>query len=214
MIPKIIWQTHNYKYQDLPEHLKKICRNWQNVNPGWEYRYVDHIEREKFIKDNVPELYDLYLKIQPFVQSDIWRTSVLYKFGGVYADMDSVCVKPIDYILQDYNGEDIIVTPRGKTGLVNCANFASVKESKTLKKIIEYTKNNEPIDMDWHAQASFVKNAGEPGTDYFTAAIHAFELKDTFYEFDIDYYGQNMTYREYLKNILKLNDKEFLESIA
>jgi mannosyltransferase OCH1-like enzyme len=214
MIPKIIWQTHNYKYEDLPDYLKKISKNWQNVNPGWEYRYVDHIEREKFVKENIPEMYNLYLKIKPFSQSDIWRSSVLYKFGGVYADMDSFCVKPIDYMLQNYNNEDLIITPRNKKGLINCANFAAAKESKTLKKIIEDIKNSEPTDIDWHGHSCFVRNAGDPGTDYFTAAIHAFELKDAFYEFDIDYYGKNMTYREYLANILKLNDKDFLESIA
>ena len=37
---KIIWQTHKWEYEDLPDLYKKTSKTWQIMNPDWEYRYI------------------------------------------------------------------------------------------------------------------------------------------------------------------------------
>jgi hypothetical protein len=108
-IPKIIWQTHNYEHSDLPDHLKKISQTWKNLNPGWEYRYVSHTEREDIIK-KYPILWKYYPTQDGVCQADIWRYVVTYEHGGVYADMDSVCTEPISYTLSNLEDHEIFVS--------------------------------------------------------------------------------------------------------
>ena len=52
MIPKIIWQTYECPYDELPQYAKDCTKTWIDKNPTWEYRYVDAQEREKFVLDN------------------------------------------------------------------------------------------------------------------------------------------------------------------
>lgn len=212
MIPKIIWQTHNYKYNNLPKSLLKASKTWQYLNADWDYRYVDNIERDMFVKQEDEEIYNLYKKSRPMAQSDIWRMLVIYKYGGVYADMDTACTKPLNYMLQRYNEEDFI-SEKEHNGSVNIALFAAIKKSVTLKNIIKSVKNETVLDIDWHTWIKFNQHIRDLNTGYFDAAMHAGNLKEEFFDFDIDLYGKKMLYSLYLKDYLKLEEKELLESL-
>jgi mannosyltransferase OCH1-like enzyme len=91
MIPKILWQTHEWKYEDLPDIYKSNSMTWRNHFPDWEYRYHSAEDRENFIKEYYPEQLSVYQFIKPGIyKADFWRYLVIYEFGGMYADMDSV----------------------------------------------------------------------------------------------------------------------------
>lgn len=91
MIPKIIWQTHECKYEDLPDLYKSNSMTWRNQFSDWKYSYHSAEDREKFIKEYYPEYLDLYRFIKPGIyKADFWRYLVIYQFGGMYADMDSI----------------------------------------------------------------------------------------------------------------------------
>lgn len=219
MIPKIIWQTHNFYYDHLPNHLYLNTKTWQNLNPGWEYKYCDHNERQKMVKELCPEIYDSYLKIwEPMYEADVWRYIVVQKFGGVYADIDSICIKPLDYMLSNYSGEDLIRTkswnnwPRWDHGLVNNANFAAVKESNTLKKIIDFLLSNQANNLEPITWIAFSKEAKKNSSMFFDAALHAQELKSNFYDFEIDYYGQIIMYSNFLSKYSNLSELEIQNS--
>lgn len=213
MIPKIIWQTHNYEYRDLPSHILKCLKTWKNVNPDWEHKYIDHLEREEFVFNESKDLYELYKKSKPVAQSDIWRILVVYKNGGVYADMDSVCIKPLSYMLNKYSGEDFISTSRGNNVFVNNAHFAAIKESQTLKKIINSMINDEIKDIDWHTFMCFNKHMKNKKAELFDAEVHSGDLKKRFAEFDIDFYGKKISYRQFLKQHLKISEEDYILSI-
>lgn len=219
MIPKIIWQTHNYLYEDLPDHILRSAKTWQNLNPGWKYNYVNHIDREKFVKEEIPDLYKYYMMFgseEHFMhQADLWRYAVIYKYGGVYSDMDSVCRKPLDYMLDQYSGEDIVFTKPQANGTVNNANFAAVPKSKTIGKIIQDIRDNEQTIENITVWTIFSNTAmSKKANFYFDADSHSKDLKKYFTMHDIDYYGEKMPYNDYLKNILKLDEQEFLASKA
>jgi mannosyltransferase OCH1-like enzyme len=143
--PKIIWQTHNYKKEDLPEHISNIGGTWKNLNPGWEYRYVDHIQRDEMVRA-YPEIYETYKTQAPTFQSDIWRFLVTYEYGGCYADMDSVCVKPLDYLLQDIDPLIQLITVPIYKHSGNTHNYVSKKHSQPMTKVFN-TMNQMPSSL-------------------------------------------------------------------
>lgn len=218
MIPKIIWQTHNYLYDELPDHIRRCMKTWTNLNPDWEHRYVDHIEREEFVKSRSKELYDFYLVSGPVTQADIWRLLALYEFGGVYCDMDSVCLKPLDYVLQKYAGQEFVSVKKYDDGRINNANFAVPAKSSIMLKIIESAIKDPVENPYWHIWIAFNKHIMNisDNDQFFDAAWHSAVYKDRFLENEmdhIDYYGRRMPYKTYLKDILKLDEEEYLSSI-
>ena len=156
--PKIIWQTHNHMVDELPEHLNKICGTWINLNPGWQHIYVDHIQREAMVAQLAPNLINIYKKVKPMYQADIWRYLITYEHGGLYADMDSVCIKPLDQMLEEiYTSGSIdpemIVVPRlpNKLGsqdkeYTNNANYLIKKKSHIMKQILDSIMPNQLPD--------------------------------------------------------------------
>jgi len=219
MIPKIIWQTHEWDYNNLPIVYKKTSQTWKNLNPLWEYKYFNRTQRESFIVDNYPHLVKTYLDEPGVRQADIWRYCVVHKYGGVYADMDSVCVKPLDYMLENYKNEDLIALDKGSVGpkekekgFVNNSNFAAVQDSKLLKNIIDdlYTKVlNGERSIKWDmpdSWYSFAKYASNLDGMVFDAALHTAEYKTTFLDFMVDLYGEKIMYSEYIKRNELNND--------
>lgn len=228
-VPKIIWQTHNYKYEDLSDHLKKATRTWINLNPGWEYRYVNDQERDQWILKNYPNLYQSYMKVQhpkivtehfqPYnrgmMQADIWRMLVTYEYGGVYADMDSYCKTPIDYALKDIEGdydsfvENPFLDPNG-TLSINNANFTVIKNSNTLKDAMDNTFNeifisiNQDNVSNWltpHDSFGQSMLNSKTSNKNFRISYHSKDFKDSFQYLDVDYYGQKINYKELLKEL-------------
>lgn len=140
MIPRIIWQTDEKPYDELEPFKKNIIETWKNLNPGWKHIYVDSQERESYVKKHNSTLYDVYKISNGMTQADIWRMLVIYRNGGVYADMDSVAIAPLDEsITKSYKGEEIICTSKGfQTGpeMLNISNFCAIKNSKIMKFIL------------------------------------------------------------------------------
>lgn len=91
MITKIIWQTHECPYPELPQLYKSNSQTWIDGFPDWEYNYHSAKDRDIFIKDYYPEYLELYRFIKPGIyKADFWRYLIIYEFGGLYADMDSI----------------------------------------------------------------------------------------------------------------------------
>lgn len=135
---KIIWQTHECLYEELPELYKSNSKTWIENFPDWEYRYSSSKDRDSFIEEFYPEYINLYRFIGPGIyRADFWRYLVIYEFGGLYADMDSiynpVWVNPNRVL--DFN-KDINVSINVDAGYQNAWIFAKPK-NPVIKKVIE-----------------------------------------------------------------------------
>lgn len=184
--------------------------SWKNLNPGWEYIYHNKEERAEFILAHYPHLYEYFSCGSGIIQADVWRYCIVLKYGGVYADMDSVCIKPLDYMLKDYKDEDLLADKNSlgpsekEQGYVNNANFAAIKNSKILQNVIKnlykkilFTKETENgLPITWY---SFAENASKLNGMVFNAALHDDKFKRKFDDFDIDLYGTKIKYSEFLK---------------
>lgn len=149
MIPKIIWQTHEWEYEDLPVNHKRSADTWKNLNPGWEYKYTSAKERKEIVYSLDPYLHDLFFleeKNSPYYtrgkihQADIFRYLVTYEYGGVYADMDSVCRQPLDYMLSLIDQPYEVLISKERYSPYNNALYAAAPKSSVLENVIKKIK--------------------------------------------------------------------------
>ena len=101
MIPKQIFQT--WETKNLEPAFQKIVDSWKTMNPDYTYHLYDKNEREEFLKNNFDKsIYDAYSKIIPGAyKADLWRYCILYIYGGVYVDIDSLCMGNLDTFIEN-----------------------------------------------------------------------------------------------------------------
>lgn len=148
-IPKIIWQTYKDSKEDLDKYAQRCMHTWIVNNKSYEHRYLNDEEAGKLIlSDYGKEWYELFINVPiGVVRGDIFRYLVIYRYGGVYSDLDTICRDPIDAWINgpikkqnEYNsifaaeivGKQDIITNR-----VCQWTFASVPESPIFKNIID-----------------------------------------------------------------------------
>lgn len=98
-IPKIIHQT--YKTNDIPVDWRQSQSNCQIWNPDYEYILWTDEMAENLIRQNYPWFLQTFQNYKyPIQRADAIRYFILYKFGGIYIDLDDNCQKPFDPLLQ------------------------------------------------------------------------------------------------------------------
>lgn len=98
-IPKTIIQTWETKH--FSKEFQQITNSWKIYNPNYEYILFDKNEREEFIETYFDkEILEAYKNIIPGAyKSDLFRYCYLYVKGGIYADIDTLCLGNIDKLL-------------------------------------------------------------------------------------------------------------------
>jgi Glycosyltransferase sugar-binding region containing DXD motif len=91
-VPRIIHQT--YKSYDLPENFKRWREECKKLNPCWEFRLWTDEDNLELVKTSFPELLPTYAGYDANIKRiDAARYMMLYKYGGVYMDMDLACLR-------------------------------------------------------------------------------------------------------------------------
>ena len=95
MIPAIIHQT--WKSSEVPVRFAAPAASWRAMHPSWEYRFWTDEALDTFVRDEYPRMWALYHSYPEQIQRvDAARYMLLHHFGGVYADLDVECVRPLD----------------------------------------------------------------------------------------------------------------------
>jgi len=116
-IPKVIYQT--WKTKDLPPTVQKVRDDIQALNPDYKMVLYDDAEMDTFMKMSCDEaVYKIYSNLNVgAAKADFWRYCVLYKYGGVYLDIDSTIIKPLDELILE--NDQCIITREGSAGIFN-----------------------------------------------------------------------------------------------
>ena len=73
--------------------MKDYADSWIDLNPEYEYRFSDDNDIIEFLKADFPDYLDGYNKLKYGAsKADLWRYLIMYKYGGVYADIDCKCL--------------------------------------------------------------------------------------------------------------------------
>ncbi|MFT4115536.1 glycosyltransferase [Bradyrhizobium sp.] len=135
MIPRIIHQS--WKDENVPERWLPYQKTWRDKHPDYEYRFWTDDDNRRFVEQFYPRLlptYDGYR--HPVNRADLARCLVVAHHGGIYADLDCECLRPLDDLL---TGRELIfgfepkahvekpaVASRGLSRIVCNAIFAAI----------------------------------------------------------------------------------------
>lgn len=199
MIEKNIFQSWYTK--TLDPLLQSKIDVFKNLNPDYSYNLYDDNDMDNFVNEYFNgEIAECYNKLNIIVAKvDFWRYLVLYKYGGVYLDMDSNIEKPLDELIR--STDEAIITAEGNPDLyVQWALIFSKGHpilKKTIDLIISNIKNNS-YPNDIHKMT---------GPFVYTKAINAIHMEifnneiikhNTINKFtNIEYKSNNISYRLY-----------------
>ena len=98
-ISKIVWQTNYTNKVTLPIKASWLCNRL--LSPDYDYKFHTTEMRKDFVEHHFPgETSRLYDRLTiGAAQADLWRLLVLYKYGGVYMDIDAHLVWPLNRII-------------------------------------------------------------------------------------------------------------------
>lgn len=90
----------------IDKYIRKHCSNL-------EYEFWNFQRALDFVKEHYPCFIDFFtLDTEfPIVKCDVFRYMLMYHFGGVYADLDFICIRPFDHFIQLLNESKIHYYP-------------------------------------------------------------------------------------------------------
>jgi mannosyltransferase OCH1-like enzyme len=88
-----------------PREFGSFRDSWRKHHPGWELRLWGEDDLPGDLRNAA--IYER--ERQPVERADILRLELLWKFGGVYLDIDMECLRPIDALVDglDFFGTEI-----------------------------------------------------------------------------------------------------------
>ena len=95
------WKSHT----DIPSNMAYWKSTWIHHHPTFTYELWDDAQNRAFVEKEFPwflPTYDGYDR--EIKRADAIRYMYLYKFGGIYADMDFECLQSLEPLLRSYQG--------------------------------------------------------------------------------------------------------------
>jgi len=144
-IPKIIHQTAPADKSKWKEDWHTCQKTWFEYFPEPEYTYKmwNDDDLENLIMNDFAWYYDIYKSYKKNIQRfDIARYFILYKYGGIYADMDYMCMKNF-YDLLPQDKVSISESPFTGSEYFQNALMISNANNDFFLKVIEEAKNRK-----------------------------------------------------------------------
>jgi hypothetical protein len=137
-IPKII---HQLWIGTKPSPIT-LMNTWKDKHPDFEYIYWNEKEIEKRgiifkCQDKIDGIEEINGK------ADIIRWEILYKYGGIFIDADSICIEPFDdeiiskKCFAGWEQEEV------RRGLIATGTMGFPKKHPLIKEAINWINNNE-----------------------------------------------------------------------
>jgi mannosyltransferase OCH1-like enzyme len=103
MIPKVV--HHIWIGGPLPGHLSDCVDSWRTHHPSWDHRLwgdgdLDWLAHRD-LYDRAPNLVPRDAVGQ--LRADIARFEILHRYGGLYADCDTIALRPVDDALTGHD---------------------------------------------------------------------------------------------------------------
>jgi mannosyltransferase OCH1-like enzyme len=137
MISKHIFQTHkSLEYVKLKQKVSNAVLSWsiKSQTYGFKYFFYNNEECETFMREVGGKIFEAYQRLPMAVmKADLWRYCIIYKYGGIYADADTICkVNPNIFIHSSY----LTISPENDTHFCQWC-FSAPAGSPVLKSIID-----------------------------------------------------------------------------
>ena len=123
-----------------PQKYRKWQNSWKENNNNYQYIFWDKKSIYKLLEENYPEYYEEYISLDKIIKKcDAARYFILHKYGGVYADLDTISYKSIDSLLNNLslNDKDIVLSEESDDPLSWKSSLSKkISTESKLKKVI------------------------------------------------------------------------------
>ena len=138
IIPKII---HQLWIGTKPAPIT-LMNTWKDKNPDFEYIFWNEKEIEKrnfkFVcQDKIDDIEEINGK------ADIMRWEILYEYGGIFCDADSICIEPIDDELLNKECFSCWEHEELRYGLISLGTIGFPPKHPMIEEAIKRTMENE-----------------------------------------------------------------------
>lgn len=119
-IPRIFHQTSATK--EIPEDWNALVKTCTDAYADWEYKHWTDETAREFISTEYSWFLDIWDNFDfPIQRADAIRYFILYHFGGLYLDMDTICNRtiPLDQIEADGQPHHAVFKSTTPTGVSN-----------------------------------------------------------------------------------------------
>ncbi len=152
-IPYVI--VRSFATANIPDILKKSVKSTYDYNPEYKHIFFDDNDCYEFMhREYLGRVADAYDKLIPGAyKSDLFRICYLYKYGGVYFDVNKVLMVPLDKLFD--SNYDLVTVVDKPDEFVWQAFFACKPRLPVVKlcidKIVENVENrnygNNALDI-------------------------------------------------------------------
>lgn len=135
-IPRTIFQTHkSMEYIQSNPQLVEATTSWKK-HTEFSYQFYDDNQCREFMKTYFSSILDFYdaLPLQ-VMRADLWRYCIIYIYGGIYADTDTILYKTPE-LFTTHPGKQLVVVPENNVHFCQWV-FAAPPKSPILKSIID-----------------------------------------------------------------------------
>lgn len=99
LIPRKIWILWFQGLSEAPFLVRKCIDSWVKENLNWEVVILDENNLSKYVVLDLPE--NILANLPLNKKSNVVRLHLLSKYGGVWADATTFCMKPLDKWIDD-----------------------------------------------------------------------------------------------------------------
>ncbi len=135
--------VHLAQFWDQPEppaEVVEVMGEWTRLNPGLTRTLFDKTAARAFVAahcgDEATRALDLCY--HPAMMADVFRIAFLQVSGGLYADADEVCIRPLDGLLPDIDRLELFA-PRqvGMPGFVDTPFLGAREGGRILRTVLD-----------------------------------------------------------------------------
>ena len=142
-IPKIL---HQMWIGDETKCPSKLMKTWKELNPSFDYIFWNENEIKK--REMIFECTDRIDEIKEINgKCDIMRWEILYKYGGVFIDADSICIEPLDDYFMKKCAFATYENEKVRKDLVATGTMGFIKNHRLCRNIIDWIKSSESYDL-------------------------------------------------------------------
>lgn len=113
-----------------------VEKTLSNLPKNVSYQFYNDNRRDEYMKTQTSEIYNLFKKLKHQAhKTDIFRYCILYEFGGIYVDADSIILQPINPSLFE---NDCIFIYDKRSHNIFTGFIYTKKHNPIIKKVIDY----------------------------------------------------------------------------
>ena len=141
-IPKIIHQI----WIGSNPRPNLLLATWKRKHPSFEYiLWTEEEIKKRGLKLQCQREFDMINEIVGKV--DILRLEILYKFGGVYIDADSICINPFDDFFFEENAFATYENENIRNGLVATGTMGFCSKHPICKDMLDWITSDKSKEM-------------------------------------------------------------------